>query len=98
MKVNFLNFSNPQDHRYSLLTGNEHILKEDAVNTILRNLKNNGFKEKVSIFQDDLDKVQEIISRNVGGTLFQENLIIHIKHTSGTVSYTHLTLPTTPVV
>ena len=83
MKVNFLNFSNPQDHRYFLLTGNELILKEDAVNTILHDLKNNGFKEKVSIYQDDLDKVQEIISRNVGGSLFQENLIIHIKHTSG---------------
>ena len=83
MKVNFLNFSNPQDHRYFLLTGNELILKEDAVNTILHDLKNNGFKEKVSIYQDDLDRVQEIISRNVGGSLFQENLIIHIKHTSG---------------
>ena len=83
MKVNFLNFSNSQDYRYFLLTGNEFILKEDAVNTILHDLKNNGFKEKVSVYQDDLDKVQEIISRNVGGSLFQENLIIHIKHTSG---------------
>ena len=83
MKVNFLNFSNPQDHRYFLLTGNELILKEDAVNTILHDLKNNGFKEKVPIYQDDLDKVQEIISKNVGGSLFQENLIIHIKHISG---------------
>ena len=83
MKVNFLNFSNPQDHRYFLLTGNELILKEDAVNTILHDLKNNGFKEKVSIYQDDLDRAQEIISRNVGGSLFQENLIVHIKHTSG---------------
>ena len=83
MKVNFLNFSNPQDHRYFLLTGNELILKEDAVNTILHDLKNNGFKEKVSIYQDDLDRAQEIISRNLGGSLFQENLIVHIKHTSG---------------
>ena len=83
MKINFLNFSNSQDYRYFLLTGNEFILKEDAVNTISHDLKNNGFKEKVSVYQDDLDKVQEIISRNVGGSLFQENLIIHIKHTSG---------------
>ena len=49
MKVNFLNFSDPKDHRYFLLTGNEFILKEDAVNAILHDLKNNGFKEKVSV-------------------------------------------------
>ena len=33
--------------------------------------------------QDDLDKLQEIVSRNIGGSLFQENLILHIKHSSG---------------
>jgi hypothetical protein len=49
----------------------------------LHDLKNKGFKEKVSVYQDDLDRAQEIISRNIGGSLFQENLIVHIKHTSG---------------
>ena len=83
MKVNFLNFSDPKDHRYFLLTGGEFILKQDAVESILNNLKNNGFNEKVSIAQDELDRLQEIVLRNVGGSLFQENLILHIKHTSG---------------
>ena len=31
----------------------------------------------------ELDKAEEIISRNVGGSLFQEKLILHLKHTSG---------------
>ena len=83
MKVNFLNFSDPKDHKYYLLTGGEFILKQEAVNSILIKLKDAGFKEKVSISQDQIDKTQEIISRNVGGSLFQENLILHIKHTSG---------------
>ena len=83
MKVNFLNFSDPKDHKYYLLTGGEFILKQEAINTILHKLENSGFKEKVSISQDEIDKTQEIISRNMGGSLFQENLILHIKHTSG---------------
>ncbi len=83
MEVNFLNFSDPKDQKYYLLTGGEFILKQEAVNTILIKLENAGFKEKVSIPQDEIDKTQEIISRNMGGSLFQENLILHIKHTSG---------------
>ena len=83
MKVNFLNFTDPKDHKYFLLTGGEFILKQDAVERILNNLHNHGFNEKVSIFQDDLDQLEEIVSRNIGGSLFQENLILHIKHSSG---------------
>ena len=83
MKVNFLNFTDPKDHKFFLLTGGEFILKQDAVERILNNLQNNGFNEKVSIFQDNLDQLEEIVSRNIGGSLFQENLILHIKHTSG---------------
>ena len=83
MKVNFLNFTDPKDHKFFLLTGGEFILKQDAIERILNNLQNHGFNEKVSIFQDDLDKLQEIVSRNIGGSLFQENLILHIKHSSG---------------
>ena len=83
MKVNFINFSDPKDHQYFLLTGGEFILKQDAINQILQKLANNGFTEKVSISQDELETIQEIVSRNLGGSLFQENIIIHIKHTSG---------------
>ena len=83
MKVNFLNFTDPKDHKFFLLTGGEFILKQDAVERILNNLQNHGFNEKVSIFQDNLDQVEEIVSRNIGGSLFQENLILHIKHSSG---------------
>ena len=83
MKVNFLNFTDPKDHKFFLLTGGELILKQDAVEIILNNLKNHGFNDKVSIFQDDLDQLEEIVSRNIGGSLFQENLILHIKHSSG---------------
>ena len=83
MKVNFLNFTDPKDHKFFLLTGGEFILKQDAVERILNNLHNHGFNEKVSIFQDDLDQLEEIVSRNIGGSLFQENLILHIKHSSG---------------
>ena len=83
MKVNFLNFTDPKDHKFFLLTGGECILKQDAVERILNNLQNHGFNEKVSIFQDNLDQFEEIVSRNIGGSLFQENLILHIKHSSG---------------
>ncbi len=83
MKVNFINFSDPGNNKYFLLTGGEFILKQDAINKILQKLANDGFTEKVSISQNELDAIQEIVSRNVGGSLFQENLIIHIKHTSG---------------
>ena len=83
MKVNFLNFTDPKDHKFFLLTGGEFILKQDAVERILNNLQIHGFNEKVSIFQDNLDQLEEIVSRNIGGSLFQENLILHIKHSSG---------------
>ncbi len=83
MRVNFINFSDPKDHKYFLLTGGEFILKQDAIKKILQKLADDKFTEKVSISHDELDTIQEIISRNIGGSLFQENLIIHIKHTSG---------------
>ena len=83
MKVNFINFSDPKDHKFFLLTGGEFVLKLDAIDMILQKLANNDFTEKVSISQDELDTIQEIVSRNLSGSLFQENLIIHIKHTSG---------------
>ena len=83
MKVNFINFSDPKDHKYFLLIGGEFVLKQDATDKILQKLGNDGFTEKVSISQDELDTFQEVVSRNIGGSLFQEKLIIHIKHTSG---------------
>ena len=83
MKVNFINFSDPKDHRYFLLIGGEFILKQDAIKKILQKLANDGFTEKVSISQDELDSIQEIVSKNLGGSLFQANLILHIKHTAG---------------
>ncbi|MDC1110971.1 hypothetical protein OAT24_05860 [Gammaproteobacteria bacterium] len=83
MKVNFINFSDPKDHKCFLITGGELILKQEVVEIILVKLKSAGFNEKVSISQDELERMQEIASRNMGGSLFQENIILHIKHTSG---------------
>ena len=83
MKVNFINFSDPKDNQCFLITGGELILKQEVVEIILVKLKSAGFNEKVSISQDELERMQEIASRNMGGSLFQENLILHIKHTSG---------------
>jgi len=83
LKVNFINFSDPKDHKCFLITGGELILKHEVVEIILDKLKSAGFNEKVSISQDELERMQEIASRNMGGSLFQENLILHIKHTSG---------------
>ena len=83
LKVNFINFSDPKGHKYFLLIGGEFILKQDATDKILQSLANDGFTEKVTISQDELDTIQEVVSRNIGGSLFLENLIIHIKHTSG---------------
>ena len=83
MKVNFINFSDSKDHRHFLLIGNELVLKQEVTNSILNTLEKNGFKERITLYQDDMDQMQEIISKNLGGSLFQENLIIHIKHASG---------------
>ena len=59
------------------------MIKQDIADQILQSLKLAGFNDKVSLHQDELDKAEEIISRNIGGSLFQEKLILHLKHTSG---------------
>ena len=83
MKVNCLNFASSNDSRYLLLYGSELILKQDIADQILQSLKAQGFNDKVSLHQDELDHAEEIIMRNLGGSLFQEKLILHLKHTSG---------------
>ncbi|MDA9675969.1 hypothetical protein N9U32_02100 [Pseudomonadota bacterium] len=83
MKVNCLNFASSNDSRYLLLYGSELIIKQDIAGQILQSLKAQGFNDKVSLHQDELDQAEEIIMRNVGGSLFQEKLILHLKHTSG---------------
>ena len=83
MKVNCLNFASSNDSRYLLLYGSELIIKQDIADQILQSLKGQGFNDKVSLHQDELDQAEEIIMRNVGGSLFQEKLILHLKHTSG---------------
>ncbi|MDA9614683.1 hypothetical protein N9S59_02340 [Pseudomonadota bacterium] len=83
MKVNCLNFATSKNSRYSFLYGSELVIKQDIADQILQSLKLAGFNDKVSLHQDELDKAEEIISRNVGGSLFQEKLILHLKHTSG---------------
>ena len=83
MKVNCLNFATSKNSRYSFLYGSELVIKQDIADQILQSLKLAGFNDKVSLHQDELDKAEEIISRNVGGSLFQQKLILHLKHTSG---------------
>ena len=83
MKTNCLNFATSKNSRYSFLYGSELVIKQDIADQILQSLKLAGFNDKVSLHQDELDKAEEIISRNVGGSLFEEKLILHLKHTSG---------------
>ena len=83
MKVNCLNFSTSKNSCYSFLYGSELVIKQDIADQILQSLKLAGFNDRVSLHQDELDKAEEIIIRNVGGSLFQEKLILHLKHTSG---------------
>ena len=66
-----------------MLHGDELILKQEIADTVLESLKTNGFNDKVSLHQDELDQIEDIIMRNIGGSLFQEKLILHVKHTSG---------------
>jgi DNA polymerase III delta subunit len=83
LKVNCLNFSNSKDSRYLFLYGNELVIKQDIADQIIQSLKIIGFNEKVALHQDELEEAEEIINRNAGGSLFQEKLILHLKHTSG---------------
>ena len=83
MKVNCLNFTNSNKYRHFFLHGDELVLKQDIADTILESLKANGFQDKISLHQDELDQAEDIIMRNIGGSLFQEKLILHVKHSSG---------------
>ena len=83
MKVNCLNFSSSNKYRHFFLHGDELILKQDIADRILKSLKADGFNDKVSLHQDELDQVEDIVMRNAGGSLFQEKLILHVKHSSG---------------
>jgi len=78
LEINFLNFSDPKQNRYFLLTGGEIALKQDALTKILDTLNNQGFIQKISLNQDEVDQAEEIISRNSESSLFQENLIIYM--------------------
>ena len=68
----------PKQKRFFLLTGSELALKQDALTKILDALNNQGFIQKISLNQDEVDQAEEIISRNSEGSLFQENLIIYM--------------------
>ena len=83
MKVNCLNFSDSSKYRHFFLYGDELILKQDIADTILGSLKAEGFEDRVSLHQDELDQLEDIVMRNIGGSLFQEKLILHVKHSSG---------------
>ena len=83
MKVNSLNFSSSNKYRHFFLYGDELILKQDIADKILESLKADGFLDKVSLHQDELDQVEDIVMKNVGGSLFQEKLILHVQHSSG---------------
>jgi len=83
LKVNCLNFSSPNKYRHFFLHGDEFILKQNIADTILESLKADGFLDKVALHQDELDQVEDIVMKNVGGSLFQEKLILHVKHYSG---------------
>jgi len=83
LKVNCLNFSSSNKYRHFFLHGDELILKQDIADRILKSLKADGFNDKVSLHQDELDQVEDIVMRNAGGSLFQEKLILHVKHSSG---------------
>ena len=83
MKVNCLNFSSSSKYRFFLLHGDELILKQEIADTILESLRAGGFTDKVSLHQDELDQAEDIVMKNIGGSLFQGKLILHLKHTSG---------------
>jgi DNA polymerase III delta subunit len=66
-----------------LLHGSELILKQNIADSIFQSLKADGFNEKILLTQEELDQADEIIMRNIGGSLFQEKLILHLRHSSG---------------
>jgi len=83
LRVNYLNYSGVKKYRHFLLHGNELILKQNIADTILESLKADGFNEKILLNQDQLDQAEEIIMRNISGSLFQEKLILHLRHSAG---------------
>ena len=83
MKINCLNFSGCDVSRYFFLYGSELVLKQEIADQILQSLQAGGFNDRVLLHQDELDQAEEIIMRNIGGSLFEEKLILHLKHTSG---------------
>ncbi len=66
-----------------MLHGSELILKQNIADSICQSLETDGFLEKILLTQDELEQAEEIIMRNIGGSLFQEKLILHLRHSSG---------------
>ena len=65
------------------LYGNEEVLRQDCSELISRNFCSEGYSKLVTFGLDGFDNLEEEILKLSGGSLFQEKLIIQIKHLEG---------------
>ena len=62
------------------LYGNEEVLRQDCSELISKNFCSEGYSKLVTFGLDGFDNLEEEILKLSGGSLFQEKLIIKIKH------------------
>jgi DNA polymerase III delta subunit len=71
------------NHKSYFLYGNEEVLRQDCSELISKNFCSEGYSKLVTFGLDGFDNLEEEILKLLGGSLFQEKLIIKIKHLEG---------------
>ena len=71
------------NHKSYFLYGNEEVLRQDCSELISKNFCSEGYSKLVTFGLDGFDNLEEEILKLSGGSLFQEKLIIVIKHLEG---------------
>ena len=85
METSYIKFIQKSKINYKsyFLYGNEEVLRQDCSELISKNFCSEGCSKLVTFGLDGFDNLEEEILKLSGGSLFQEKLIIKIKHLEG---------------
>ena len=85
METSYIKFIQKSKINYKsyFLYGNEEVLRQDCSELISKNFCSEGCSRLVTFGLDGFDNLEEEILKLSGGSLFQEKLIIKIKHLDG---------------
>ena len=85
METSYIKFIQKSKINYKsyFLYGNEEVLRQDCSELISKNFCSKGYSKLATFGLDGFDNLEEEILKLSGGSLFQEKLIIKIKHLEG---------------